>query len=799
MLLKPALLFLLIQFVAISFTFAQQALIQGAVTDSTSEAIPDVSVLVNGTTKGTSTNQQGEYRLQLTPGDYTLILRHVEYETINEKIHIAAGDTLTKNFVLQPTVKVLDQVEISGQNDLPERREAGLIKLDPQTAQAIPSPFNDFTRILATLPGVTSNNELSSSYSVRGGNYDENLVYVNDIPVYRPFLVRSGQQEGLSFVNPDLAASVLFSAGGWQAKYGDKLSSSLNVTYKEPQQIKASLTASLLGGAAHLEGATANQKITYLFGARLKSAQYLFNKLEVNGNYLPRFTDVQSYINVDLDGNPDQNTTSLGLLTAFASNRYLVEPESRETTFGTIQKAFRLNVYYEGQEILKYRTFQQGMKLTHRFSDRWRTKLMGSWVNTQEREYYSLWGAYRLSEVEFGDDGRQVPQEESLILGVGQNYEYARNKLLANIFNVESRSAFAFNNANTLEFGAGYSRELIDDQLQQYDFSDSAGFATIHNSIFNDLNLNSQRFFAFVQNTYEPAKAHTLNVGVRTNYWSVNRQWLISPRIQYAYEPVGLRDVIFRFAGGLYQQPPFYRELRDQNGNLNLNIKAQSSVHAIAGMDYRFEMFGREFSFLSEVYYKYLYNVIPYDVDNVRIRYYAENSAKAYAVGADFRISGEFIPGAESWFSLGILKTQEDVEGDGRGYIRRPTDQLINLGIFFQDHLPNDPSSRLYLSLLYGTGLPFWPPEQKRQRDFISGADYKRVDLGFSKQLLFREEKTDENAFFRSLWLGVEILNALGANNIISYTWISDIYGQQYAVPNRLSARFLNLKVTARY
>ncbi len=797
--LKPALLCVFFHLIALPAVVAQQAVIRGVVIDSTSQAISDVSVLVSGSAKGTSTDQQGMYRLQLAPGAYTLLLRHVEYESLSVQIRLAAGDTLEQNFMLTPSVKMLEQVEISGQQDLPERREAGLTKIDPQTAQAIPSPFNDFTRILVTLPGVTSNNELSSSYSVRGGNYDENLVYVNDIPVYRPFLVRSGQQEGLSFINPDMVASVLFSAGGWQAKYGDKLSSSLNVTYKEPKQTKAALSGSLLGGAAHLEGATKNQKITYLFGARLKSARYLFNTFEVNGNYLPRFTDVQSYINIDLDGNPNQHKTSLGLLTAFASNRYFVEPESRETTFGTLQQAFRLNVYYDGQETLKYRTFQQGVKLTHRFNNRLSTKLIGSWVNTQEREYYELWGAYRLSEVALGEDGRQVPQQESLVLGIGQNYEYARNKLLANIFNAESRTAFAFNKNNTLEFGAGYSRELINDRLKQYDFSDSAGYATIHSSIISQLELNSHRFFAFAQNTFEPSDAHTLTVGVRTNYWSVNGQWLISPRVQYAFKPRGLRDVVFRLATGLYQQPPFYRELRDPNGNLNLNIKAQSSAHIIAGTDYRFEMFGREFSFLSELYYKYMYNVIPYDVDNVRIRYFANNNAVAYAAGADFRISGEFIPGAESWFSLGILRTRENVEGDGRGYIRRPTDQLINLGIFFQDHLPNDPSSRFYLSLLYGTGLPFWPPEQQRKRNYIPGADYKRVDLGFSKQLLFREDKTEENSFLRSLWLGVEMLNALGADNIISYTWISDVYGQQYAVPNRLSARFFNLKVTVRY
>ena len=562
--------------------------------------------------------------------------------------------------------------------------------------------------------------------------------------------------------------------------------------------MQASLTASLLGGAAHLEGATADQRFTYTIGARLKSSQYLLNTLETNGQYLPRFTDVQSYLTFDLDGDPHQTITELGLLTAYASNRYLVRPESQETYFGTLQQTFRLGVYYEGQEILRYRTFQNGIKLFHRFSQKLSNKLMASWVTTQEREYYDLDGAYRLSQVALDPSGKLLNDNVS-ILGVGENYEHARNKLAADIVNLENRTAWAFNAVNTLEFGVGFAYENIQDQLQQYSFSDSADYVTWNGRVYNQLHLNSQRFFAFAQNSYEPNDAHTLNYGVRVNYWTVNQQWLLSPRLQYAWKPRGTRNMVFRFATGLYQQPPFYRELRDREGNLHQDVKAQSSIHTIAGMDYRFTMFGREFTFLTEMYYKYLYHVIPYDVDNVRIRYFAENNAKAYATGVDFRINGEFIEGAESWFSLGILRTREDIAGDGRGYIRRPSDQLINLGIFFQDHLPDDPSVRVYLSVLYGSGLPFGPPDTPEYRGAYNGADYKRVDIGFSKQLFFRGEKTAENSFLQSLWVGAELLNALGADNTISYTWITDVNSNQFAVPNRLSARFLNLKIIARY
>jgi hypothetical protein len=379
---------------------------------------------------------------------------------------------------------------------------------------------------------------------------------------------------------------------------------------------------------------------------------------------------------------------------------------------------------------------------------------------------------------------------------VGANYAYARNKLAAEILDTEHRSTYLLNPKNTLEFGIGYSRENITDQLDEYSFSDSADFVTINERVASALDLQSERVTAYVQNTTEPNEQHTLHYGVRLNYWSYNGQWLVSPRLQYAYRPSGRDDLIFRFGGGLYQQPPFYRELRNRAGQLNPNIRAQSSVHLIAGVDRQFKMFGRDFEVLGEVYYKHLYNVIPYDVDNVRIRYFARNDATAYATGIDARVSGDFIPGAESWFSVGLLRTREDVADDGQGYIRRPSDQLINLGIFFQDHLPNDPTMRVHLSVLYGSGLPFGPPNRPEYRNFLNGSEYQRVDMGFSKEIFLNREKSQP--LFRSLWLGVEILNVLGTENPISFTWVQAVDRQQYAVPNSLSARFINAQVILR-
>ncbi len=779
--------------------FAQTSVVKGYARDSTGLGIPEVNVTLVGTSRGTVTDQEGYFHIDVDPGAYELIFSHLEYQLYFRDLVLEPSDTITLNVVLKSYIRVLEQIEVSGQVDNEfTRREAGLMSVEPEAAKVLPSPFGEFNQVLSTLPGVSSNSELSSSYSVRGGNYDENLVYVNDIPVYRPFLVSAGQQEGLSFINPDLVTSVRFSSGGWQPKYGDKLSSVLNVTYKKPEKTRASATMSLLNGGIHLEGSSKNERIRYLLGGRYKTAQYLLNTLEINGQYLPRFLDLQSYVQLDLDSDPDITKTELGILTAVAENRYFVRPESRVTTFGTLDEPVRLFVGYDGQETLDYRTFQVGLKLTHRFNENWTTKFISSRVYTQEREYFDLEASYRLCDINIIPGARNFNRCIST-LGVGTNYASARNRLQADIINIENRHALAINARNTIEFGAGYAHEQIDDMVQEYVFTDSADFSQIVRSVNNELELNSHRFFTYIQNTLEFNEVHTLHYGLRTNYWSVNQQWLLSPRFQYSLQPQMLHDVVFRFAAGLYQQPPFYRELRNRLGQLNKNVKAQSSLHLIAGADYRFMMFGREFALLTEMYYKHLYNVVPYDVDNVRIRYFAENNATAYATGADFRLSGEFIPGSESWFSLGLMQTCENIAGDKRGYMRRPSDQLLNFGFFFQDHIPNDPSMRVYVKYLYGSGLPFGPPESQRYRNFLDGPAYNRLDLGFNKQLNFRQEKTANNGFFRSVWIGLEVLNVLGADNTISFTWVQDVQNRQYAVPNRLSARFLNLKLIARY
>lgn len=765
---------------------AQTGKVNGIVEDEKGSPLTGVNIQKEGSSSGVFTDKSGEYTIDIEAGKPTiLVFSHVGYTPEKHTITLQEGETLQLNITLAETTEMLTGVQIEGERD--NRDEVSVTKIKPKSLENLPTAFGDFNKILTTLPGVVSNNELSSTYSVRGGSFDENLIYVNDIPVYRPFLISNGQQEGLSFVNSNLVESVEFSAGGWQPKYGDKLSSVLNVDYKKPSEFGASLTVGLLGGTAHVEGATKSKNITYVAGVRHKSAQYLLNTLETQGEYLPKFTDLQAYVSFKLD-----DRTSLGVLTSYGRNRYFVQPQSRETEFGTFDRSFRLFVGFAGREILEYDTYQGGVKLTRKLSDRFKSELIASGVYALEREYTDVEGAYRLCDVD-KNLGSDTFNECVYIRGVGSNYDYGRNNLEANIINLENRNVYTVNAKNTVEFGLGYSYQNIDDQLNEYTFRDSVDYVIDIQSLQADNEVSSEQYTGHIQHTSDLTKRITTTYGVRLNYWTLNEQLLVSPRWQISFRPGWVRDVVFRAATGVYQQPAFYRELRDQSGNLNKDLKAQKSIHFISGMDYNFKWWGRDFKFIGELYYKRLRDVVAYDIDNVKVRYYANNNAKAYATGLDLRVSGEFIEGTESWFSLGLLNAREDVEGDGRGYIRRPTDQRLNIAVFFQDHLPNNPTFRVSLNLFFGSGLPFGPPQNFEKRNVFSGDTYRRLDIGFSKLFYLNKEKYKEE---RQLMLSAEILNVLAVSNAISYTWVTDVSNNQFAVPNTLSARFLNVKLS---
>lgn len=794
---------------------AQTARLRGWVTDSLRQPLAGATVRLANLATGASANENGEFVFRSVPANQPLelVVNSLNYAEKRISLQLTSGENRELRIVLTSSIQKLKEVEVKAENN--QRTQVSVIELKPQDIKTLPSAFGDFNKILATLPGVVSNNELSSTYSVRGGNYDENLIYVNNIEVYRPFLARTGQQEGLSFVNPDLVKTVEFSSGGWQPKYGDKLSSVMNVEYQTPSQLQGSATFGLLGGAAHLEGTTRDNRLSYTVGVRRKQSQYLLNTLEVKGEYLPAFTDVQGYVRYVLGKNKSTENqdksalrnpkrefgeakSEIGILFSYARNRYLTRPVSQETSFGTFNQQLRLFVAYAGQELLNYDMGQGGLKFTHRPSDKLTLHFIGSAMKTTEREFYDTESAYRLCEIDLDPSSPSFKQCAGTV-GIGSEYKYARNQLNGQIFSLENRSVYEVNTRNRIEWGMRYNREQFKDALNEYAFSDSAGFVSFRDTIFTNLSLSSHRWNGYVQHSFTPNNQHTLTYGGRVGYWSVNGQWLISPTLQYAFKPDWVHETSFRLAAGVYRQPPLYRELRDLQGRLNPNVKAQSSLHLIAGIQQTLQIWGRPFVFNSELYYKNLWDVVAYDIDNVRLRYYANNQTKAYAAGADFRLSGEFIKGSESWFSLGILQTKEDLAFDQKGYVRRPTDQRVTMAIFFQDHLPGNPSWRVYLNTIIGTGLPFGPPRNINNRAVFTTPPYRRVDIGFSKVVFFNRTTKGLGKYGDSIWIGAEILNLIGARNVMSYNWVTDVRNRQYAVPNTLSARFLNLRVIVRF
>jgi len=766
--------------------------ISGTVTDSTGQGIPDVAVTLQGR-KGTTTGSDGNFRIISKKRKASGIsFQHLNYVSQTIAIDDTYSDSLYLQIQLKSKVTVLDGVEVSDNIENTEV-QAGAIRLSNKDVDNVPSPFQDISRVLATLPGVTANNELSSTYNVRGGNYEENLIYVNDIPIYRPFLIRAGQQEGLGFINTDLVSNIDFHAGGWQPKYGDKLSSSLNVSYKRPTSNQGSLDVGLLGGSVHYEGITNNDRVSYIVGLRHKDSRYLLNSLEVDGQYFPTFTDIQGFTTIDLSRDKDKSS-QLTVLMSYARNRYETLPESRQTDFGTLSANFRLFVAFEGVEQMRYDTYQTGFKWSKRFSN-WVADLIVSGVRTQERERFEVEGGYRLCDLNT-DPSSSNFNECAITRGIGTNYQSGRNSLAGNILNTESRNRVFINDHNLVEFGVGWAAYDIDDEIREFTFVDSADFVSVDDRIFNQVKINSNQFTGYLQHTFIATNnKHTLTYGARFNYWDYNGQLLLSPRMQYAYLPDWSRPLSIRLAIGSYQQPPFYRELRDRVGQINSEVQAQSSTHFILGTEYNFNLWGRPFVFFSEAYYKHLYNLNLYDIENVRLRYFANNDADGYAAGIDFRVHGEFIPGTESWFSLGILKTEEDILTDEIASFRRPSDQRINLAMYFQDHMPNDPSLRVALTLFYGSGLPFGPPDNDELRNAFSGDEYYRADLGFLKVFDFREKYSQKKWGMDNLRVGIEVLNLFGAQNTISYTWVQDVINNQFAVPNALSARFLNLRI----
>lgn len=806
----------------------EKCVVKGKVTDIFNHGLPLVNVSIFGTSRGTITDNKGEYSLVIPANtEVTILYSFIGYHSQKEQVFLKPGQEKAINKKLVVSSKDISGVEIKDER---VNRGSPMVRINPRTATLLPtSSGSGIEALVKTMPGVASKNELSSQYSVRGGNFDENLVYVNDIEIYRPFLVRSGEQEGLSFLNQDMVSSIQFSAGGFEAKYGDKMSSVLDIQYKRPKEFGGSVTMSLLGASAHVEGSLAKEKLGFLLGVRQKSNQYILNSMQTKGEYKPSFTDVQTYITYIIN-----NKSELSFLGNYARNLFRVVPEDRETAFGTLTEAYHFKVYFEGQEKDKFENYLGGLTYTYRPQSNTSLKLILTTFRSSETESFDILGQYYLStlETDWGSDEFGAPAEP---IGVGSYLNHARNTLDARVFNLEQRGVIE-KPGRLLNWGLKVQHEQIDDRMSEWTLIDSAGYSLPHPSdsvgytnpsvqpdyelILQDVlkcrnQLNSNRYTGFIQQSWSFTRDSikwTYNAGIRGQFWDVNEQVLISPRVSMSIKPNWKRDILFRVASGVYHQPPFYREIRRTDGSLNKELKAQSSYQIVAGSDLNFIAWERPFKFVSEVYFKYLENLVSYEVDNVRIRYSGENDAKGYAMGIDLRVNGEFVKGTDSWASLSIMQTREDITNDfyiddsgdtvHPGYLARPTDQRINFSLFFQDYLPSNPTFKMYLNTIYGSSMRFGPPKSPRYKHTYKTPPYFRIDIGFSKMIKSEESRVSNKNIlhhFKQMWLSFEIFNLLQVSNTISYLWVSDVNNQQYAIPNYLTPRQINLKLYAQF
>ena len=796
----------------------ERAVISGQVRDTEGSPVFPASIAIPGTPYGTVTSESGYYELEVPSGeDFTLIISFLGYRQEEIELRLDPGERMEINRTLERTVQDLDEVTVLEQHD----RNTTITRIDIKTLDMLPNVSGNIESILSTLPGVSSRNELSSQYSVRGGNFDENLVYVNDIEINRPFLVRSSQQEGMSFINPDMVSSIKFSAGGFEASYGDKMSSVLDIVYRRPYEFAGSVNASLLGGSLHLEGASRNRRFTHISGFRYRTTKYLLSSLETKGEYNPNFLDFQTLLSYRITPKWE-----LSFLVNIANNRFHFMPETRRTDFGTYNNPLNLVIYYEGQEKDRFDAYTGALTLHFTPREEVSLKIIGSAYASVERENYDILGEYLINELDNRLDS-ETYGDSILNIGIGGMHDHARNDLNAFVYSVSHLGTHT-KGRNTLKWGLKWRNERIHDQISEWEMIDSAGYSVpytgteilLFNTVKSKNHLYSNRLNSFVQNTYtfnRDGVSYFLNAGIRGTYWDMNGEFLLSPRLTFSVRPDWERDVVFRLAGGYYFQPPFYKEMRYPDGTLNKSVEAQKSIHLVMGGDLVFMAWERPFKFTAEFYYKNLSNLIPYKLDNVRIQYAAENLARGYAVGLDMKIHGEFVPGAASWASLSFMKTEEDIIGDfyydengiriEPGFYPRPTDQRVMAGIFFSDYFPRNPDYKVHLNLIFGTGLPFSPPHIDRYDQVFRMPSYKRVDIGFSK-VLKREGRTlkDGNPFrhFRSIWLSAEIFNLLGVRNTASYIWVKTVSSQAYApaafaVPNYLTGRRFNIRLTARF
>lgn len=815
-------LLILYIFIAGYSLVAQTARVKGVLLDDSNKPIENATIKVGDLTA--KSNENGFFQIKIPANTkVTVEISHVSYKKSSVTLELKNNEDYELNVVLNQKSEQLGEVVVSAGG---RKRIEGITTIEPQVIRLIPGANAGVENILKTLPGVYSNNELSTQYAVRGGNYDENLVYVNEIEVYRPFLIRSGQQEGLSFTNTEMVSNVDFSAGGFQAKYGDKLSSVLDITYRRPTKFQTAFDASLLGGSATVDLVSKNQKWSNITGIRYRNNSLLVNSQETQTNYTPTFADIQTQINFDAS-----TKWQWSFLGNISQNKYHYQPLTRQTNFGTIDEPIALQVAYDGQEKDEYLTFFGAIKSTYQANENFKLKFIGSAYHTQEQEHFDIMAQYRLGEIDT-NIGSDTFGDVVYSRGVGSQLTHARNNLDALIVNAEVKGFHDIQKKKSqVEWGFKYTREDIRDRIVEWEVIDSAGFSLpspildipqeqpytpytgplapyqyVRATNFVQIN----RFSGYAQWNYRTNLGSSqlwINAGARAHQWQVqgdnlngSSQVVFSPRAQFVIKPSWEKDMIFRLSGGLYQQPPFYRELRDTDGKVNPDVKAQKSYHFVLSNDYSFKLFNRPFKLVSEAYYKSLSDVNTYTIDNVRIRYRANNDATAYVYGADMRLNGEFVPGTESWFSVGYLKTEENQ--NGRGNIARPTDQRLKFGLLFQDYMPTLPNVKIYLNLVYNTGLPGGSPSYADPYQYqLRLNDYRRADVGFSYVFKDASIQSSKNWLkpFKELSFGLEIFNMFNNQNAITNTWVRDVYTKsQYAIPNYMTTRTFNVKLNVR-
>lgn len=828
--------FLLI-LVMLAFPLAAQkksATITGRVVDENDKPLSKVSVSILGRNTGTITSDSGTFLLTVTAEKAVgLVFSFSGYRTEQRNFYLNDREAEKLVVRMEKGSQTLEEVVVTSQRD---SKETGLIRINPKNALIIPSTIGGVESLIKIFVG--SNNELTSQYAVRGGNYDENLIYVNDFEVFRPYLVRTGQQEGLSFINPEMAGRVSFYNGGFQSRYGDKMSSVLDIQYKKPKKFGGSAYVSLLEQGLHLEGTSKNEKFSYLVGVRNRTNQSLLSSQETKGSYIPRSADLQVNINYALS-----RKWQLEGLANISSTSFTLVPEFSQLTSSVFSPLFSANVgadiYFEGREEDSYKTNMVGIAATNQVNSKLKLKWMASRFENNEFEQYDIIGAYLFGERDFD---RSKPTFGLIVnpLGAGVFQQFARNQLNIEDWNVSHKGQFDIGK-HLLQWGLGYDKTFIQDKLNQWERNDSAGYTLPFNPdrleltsvVKSTADLDINKLSGYVQDNIalNDSFGVTLSAGVRFNYNSLNKQWLFSPRVALAWQPRRNKDLVFKLAAGAYHQPPFYRELRRYDGTVNTGVLAQRSWQFVAGADYQFRRGQRPFRLSAEAYYKSMTDVVPYDIDNVRVRYYGENNAKAYAAGIEMRLIGELVKDAESWLSIGYMKTMENINNDfyynyynkdGElitsdtedqtvtdsaqvevGWLRRPTDRRLTFGLFLQDYLSTNKNFKVHLNLLFGSNMPYNIPNSVKYRNALILEPYIRADIGFSVLLLDSEKmKRRSHSPFReidNIWLSLEVFNLLDRRNTISYLLIKDYSNTVFAMPQRLTPRLVNLKLLMRF